>query len=125
MILTEAQLKALIELANDRLEEAEEEELEDDEEEEDEEEEEPTKFPPLVYEVQLYKNPQSQQLGEGHTVVGSNISIVPISELSSALVVVNEFGQAVYTVPWDMVASIKTRKSDMPAKVQALTAPNK
>jgi len=83
---------------------------EDEEEDEDDEEEDEGQFrpelQPLMYKIKLFKNSQSQNIEKTIRVEAANMTIQAISELSAVLILVNAAGQAVYSVPWDLVHSI-------------------
>lgn len=83
---------------------------EDEEEDEDDEEEDEGQFrpelQPLMYKIKLFKNAQSQNVEKTVRIEAANMTIQAISELSAVLILVNAAGQAVYSVPWDLVHSI-------------------
>ena len=81
----------------------------EDEDEDDEEEDEGQFRPelqPLMYKIKLYKNAQSQNVEKTVRIEATNMTIQAISELAAVLILVNNAGQAVYSVPWDLVHSI-------------------
>lgn len=81
----------------------------EDEDEDDEEEDEGQFRPelqPLMYKIKLYKNAQSQNIEKTVRIEATNMTIQAISELAAVLILVNNAGQAVYSVPWDLVHSI-------------------
>lgn len=82
----------------------------EDEDEEDDEEEDEGQFrpelQPLMYKIKLYKNAQSQNVEKTVRIEAANMTIQAISEMSAVLILVNNAGQAVYSVPWDLVHSI-------------------
>lgn len=82
-----------------------EEEDDEDDEEEDEGQFRP-ELQPLMYKIKLYKNAQSQNVEKTVRIEAANMTIQAISELSAVLILVNAAGQAVYSVPWDLVHSI-------------------
>lgn len=77
----------------------------DEDEEEDEGQFRP-ELQPLMYKIKLYKNPQSQNIEKTIRIEAVNMTIQAISELAAVLILVNASGQAVYSVPWDLVHSI-------------------
>lgn len=81
-------------------------EEEDDEEEEDESTPPSLPLPILTYKVKLYKNAQSQQAEKTVRVKAANMTVQALSEVNAVLFLVNEHGQAVYSVPWELVHSI-------------------
>lgn len=90
-----------------------EEEIEEDDEEEEEDESTPPSMPlpVLIYKVSLYKNAQSQQAEKTVRVKAVNMTVQALSEVSAVLFLVNEHGQAVYSVPWELVHSIDSGPS--------------
>jgi hypothetical protein len=84
---------------------------EDEEDEDDEAEEEgisPLNLSPLLYKVKLYKNSQAQAVDKTVRVQAANMTIQALSEVSAVLILINSAGQAVYSVPWDLVHSIES-----------------
>lgn len=63
---------------------------------------------PLLYKVKLYKNSQAQAVDKTVRVQAANMTIQALSEVSAVLLLVNNAGQAVYSVPWDLVHSIES-----------------
>lgn len=79
----------------------------DEEDEDDEEEEGATPLlPSLTYKVKLYKNAQSQQPEKTVRVQAVNMTVQALSDSNAVLFLVNGHGQAVYSVPWELVHSI-------------------
>lgn len=85
-------------------------EEEDDEEEESNGSENEVVLPLLTYEISLYKNPNSSSVElKKVRVEGVNVQVVALSETHSVLSIVNEYGQAIYVVGWELVHNICTR----------------
>lgn len=80
---------------------------EEDIEEDEEEEETPKQLPTICYEIKLYKNTNSQTLRDKPVYAnGSNLHVAAINETASVMYVLNENGQAVYSVAWELVAEV-------------------
>lgn len=84
-------------------------EVEDEQEEEMETAEETT-LPSLTYEISLYKNPNSSSVElKKIRVEGVNVQVIALSETQAVLTIINEYGQAIYVVGWELVHNICTR----------------
>lgn len=81
----------------------------EEEEDDEEEEEEDDSLPIITYEIELYKNSQSQTVANKVEVSGANVHVMPMSELNAALMVLNDKGQAVYVVSWDLVHRVEEK----------------
>ena len=61
---------------------------------------------PLLYKIKLYKNAQAQTVERTVRVRAFNMAISALTDISSVLMLINEHGQAVYSVAWELVHSI-------------------
>lgn len=77
-----------------------------DEEEEEEDVTSSASLPSLIYKVKLYKNAQAQQPDKTVRVEAVNLSVQALSDTNAVLVLVNNKGQAVYMVAWELVHSV-------------------
>jgi len=66
---------------------------------------------PLIYKIKLYKNNQAQTVDRTIKVKAANLSVQALTELSSVLILINNKGQAVYTVAWDLVHSVDSEEA--------------
>jgi hypothetical protein len=83
--------------------------VDEDDDEDDEAEEEgniPLGAVPLMYKIKLYKNAQAQTADKTVRVKAYNMTISALTDLSAVLLLINEHGQAVYSVAWELVHSI-------------------
>lgn len=70
-------------------------------------------LPALIYKIKLYKNAQAQNVDKIVKVKASNFSIQALTETAAVLILVNNLGQAVYTVAWDLVHSIDSEEAEL------------